>query len=320
MIKKLFLCCSILCIMLGGVGCSTMPAMSISYQDGSMEVCSTIVLDKKALEQQNLNYDDMVAFIDDCSNDFWRIIGLYFDTEYGQYKSTPTDTQDYKISISFNNATEFKKFTKQESDTNSSSAPNINQRFLISQQILLDTNQQGSGALLDTLVGLLEKNYVTADGVMLEKSTRSVYLQQFCSIFSSTEQQANQIWGDMKFQLIYAFSADARIRSNADSVATLIANVGVNKLEHAKYTAHVYNYDPSLGLPHILLYRNCLVKDNVIEWYCLGIGVSAVFGVILWLAFWLRARKQNRLKPIKSSTATHAQTQDSTNFTLDNSL
>ena len=243
-------------------------------------------------------------------------MGGYFATENAQFKAkVNSSTDDYQISISFENVESYKEFTKQPKDASSSSSPNAEKHFLISKNILLDTSQ-GGGALLDTLIRLMERNYVTIENITLEKSINQVYLESFCNRFGMSEAKAKQFLSQINFKLVYAFEADERIRSNANSFATLVAPVGLGKDEKAIYTAHVYNCQFGAKLPDIILYRNCLTRENVIEWYVLAIGVSAAFGLILWLALYLQAKHKNKYNPKRENNGNFS----TNNVNFDNSL
>ena len=313
MIKKYILSfCLLCCVIFGFCGCTTVSAMSISYVDGSMSVSTIIVLDKDQLAEKNLSYDDAVGFLDECAYDYWRVLESYFDTDYAEFKANVVGaTADYQISINFADADMFKRFTKQDSTSEGQNEQksSVVKQFLISKNVLLDTSQ-GGASLLDTLIRLLDKNYMSTDNIVLEKSTKEVYIERFCSIFNKTVEEANQLLSQLNFKLIYAFSTDARIRSNANSQATLIAHVGANKEERTTYRAHIYDYTFLSDLPEIILYRNCLVKENVIEWYVLALILSAVFGLILWLVLFLRARKQNSPVHIKENSKISNSTND----------
>ncbi len=304
MFKKLILGCLLLGLLLGIGGCTSVSAMSISYIDGTMEVSTTIVLDKDKLDKQNIDYTDMVAYLNDCANDYWRILDHYFDTEFALFKAGVTAAQDYRLSISFDSAENFRKFARK--DESSPSNPTIVKHFLISQNILLDTSS-GGGALLDTLVRIMDQKYIDTDNVESQELISQVYLERFCNQFDMTQDRAKNFLSQINFKLIYAFDTDERIRSNADSVMAIWAPAGVDSDKRARYTAHVYNCTIGQKLPDIILYRNCLVRENVIEWYCSAIGVSVIFGLLLWLILYINAKTKQKYNAKRENNGNYQQ-------------
>jgi len=263
-------------------------ATSIVYADSSRMLSYSINLDKNKLISYGASYDDVVRLVDDCANDYWIQLGYVYDTSQANFNgAVNSKSSAYEIKITFKSYDSFCKFHHTTIEEQKALPNKLDEGFLFTKLIMFDS----TSSLDSVFLNILANQYIDM-GIKQSYTVLDKYIEYFASSLVLPTERVQEMFDSLTFVVTFAFASEYKVCSNADFKTRIIRNAGVNNDELTYYTAHSWK----VGLneePNILIYRRGLTKNNVYAWYGLAIFASIVFGIILWLVFYMQYKRKD---------------------------
>ncbi len=282
MVKKLILSLSVffvaICLF---SGCASVDAVSIIYADSSRALNYSFKFNKSTLNQHGIDFTDAVAQAKECADDYWEQLGYHFKTTQASYVSAlNSKTSNFEVRITFDNYDKYCLFHN-VMPNDDKTKPTLEEGLLITKQILLDSKNVG-----DIFLNILNLPY-QREGQTLDKTVGEVMIENIATGLSKSTSVIQNLLKTMSFDVSFAFATGLKIHSNADFVTYTIDQIGVGNEELARYTVHTWECSLNSS-PEVMIYKNVLTRNNLYAWYGLAIVAAIVFGLILWLVFYVK--------------------------------
>ena len=264
-------------------GCASIEAMSIVYADSSRALDYAFSLNKTTLASHGIAYDDALAVAKECADDYWAQLGYHFDTTQASYVSAVNSkTSNFEVRITFDGYEKYCKFHNTTMEAQSKIPPTLEEGFLMTKNIVLDSKNGVGNIFLD----IRNQPYQT-ETQTLTQTVGEVMIDTIATHFGKTKTEIENLIKSVKVKFSFAFASGLKMHSNADLIRHAVDQAGVGNQEAASYTVHTWQCDFSQS-PHVLIYKNVLTRNNLYAWYGVGIAAAIVFGLILWIVFYIK--------------------------------
>ena len=277
----------IACVSLLFAGCASTTSLSTVYMDGSRSYYYQIQVDDEACNNYSIDPNQVIQKIDELAKNLNSQIQLIiaargltnqvtFETGVSQ-----SNSYLYEIRWNFSSRQAYLDFYGVTQDDLENQETELIEGTFITKVIVQNSeinNQQDLFLQLNLNVNFDELVQNFAD-----------------EFFSGDVSKCQEFFSHIQFNIIKCFPNSLNLKSNADATTNAILTESVVGGDNALYTAFLWQCTLAEPTPNILIYYNALTAGNQRAWYLLAIGITAIFGAILFLIFYLNHRKNQKI-------------------------
>ena len=266
--KLLSICCLCLFSFFLFAGCGTITYTYSTGLDGSIQENFTISLDSDALSNDGIDTLATMTKLDEIIDNWWTTTSSNLvEQDSVTFTNEPTNPTKRSITIKYASSEAYSQFYNIPPSNNNTSQNIIPSTFcdkLIMCNRPIQLNQFAPLDIYTQIVEYLANTYYNGD-------------------ISTTLSKLDNITTN----IIYVFPAKVMVHSNADYVE-----------RNGVYSAHMWSTDLSTltttnpdEQKNMYIYRNYYSSTNIANWYLLALGLTLVFGLIIFVVLATKHKK-----------------------------